>query len=84
MIRIGYEIECHCGEPARYWTVDLSNPRPDGSVLIDLDMAACQVDFECKSCGCITGTGDLDREVDPDSSCQTDEDLEPDREESAA
>lgn len=35
-------------------------------MVIDLDMAAGQRDFDCVECGCRTGTGDLDLYVEPE------------------
>lgn len=75
MIRIVYELECHCGETMRTATLDLSNPQPDGSLVIDLEMAAGGQDFECDECGCFTGTGDLDLHVEPEQ-CPAGDDVE--------
>lgn len=61
--RIVYTIECHCGENAENVVWDTTNPQPDGSLLIDIEMVAGQTDFARKECGCVIGTGDLDTEV---------------------
>ena len=65
-ITIIYEIDCHCGGTAEHRTLHMDNPQPDGTIRIDIEMAAAQSTFECEDCGCTTYTGDLDSETDPD------------------
>lgn len=56
---IVYTVECGtCGGEATSRTLDLSNPQEDGTLRIDLDMAAGQATFDC-DCGATVYTDDL-------------------------
>jgi hypothetical protein len=47
-VTITYTVACgKCGGEATSTTLDLTNPQPDGSLRIDLEMAAAQEEFEC-------------------------------------
>jgi hypothetical protein len=60
-VTITYTVACgKCGGEATSTTLDLTNPQPDGSLRIDLEMAAAQEEFECSDCGATVYTGDLD------------------------
>jgi ribosomal protein S27AE len=60
-VTITYTVACgKCGGEATSTTLDLTNPQPDGSLRIDLEMTAAQEEFECSNCGATVYTGDLD------------------------
>lgn len=65
-ILIKYTIDCHCGGQAQNVTLDLSNPRPDGTIQIDIEMAAGQSTFTCDDCGCELSTSDLEYFEEPE------------------
>jgi hypothetical protein len=56
---IVYTVECGtCGGEATSRVLDLSNPQGDGTIRIDLDMAAGQATLDC-DCGATVYTDDL-------------------------
>jgi hypothetical protein len=71
-----YTVDCGtCGGEATSRVLDLSNPQDDGTIRIDLEMAAGQATFEC-DCGATVYSGDLDLETeggDPDHDSDADE-----------
>jgi hypothetical protein len=78
-IVIVYTVDCgKCGGEASTRTLDLTNPQPDGTLRIDLGMAAEQAEFTCESCGAAVYTGDLDTTTegggDPTEDDEDDED----------
>jgi hypothetical protein len=60
-VKIVYTVTCgNCGGEATSSTLDLSNPQDDGTIRINLELAAEQETFECENCGSAVYTGDLD------------------------
>jgi hypothetical protein len=60
-VTIIYTVACgKCGGEAVSSTLDLTNPQDDGTIRIDLELAAEQETFECQRCGATVYTGDLD------------------------
>lgn len=53
---ITYTVDCEtCDNQATSTTLDLTNPQPNGTLRIDLEMAAGQATFYC-DCGAIVYT----------------------------
>lgn len=61
-LNITYTVECHCGADAESTSTYL-DINPGDRIFVDAELSLGQRDFECRECGCVLGTGDLETEV---------------------
>lgn len=80
MITIVYKVDCPCGcgGDAVRRVCDMTNPQPDGTIEIDVEMSVGQSTYTCQECGCESFIGDVDPETDGD--CPGDDDGDDDEE----
>ena len=74
-VKIVYTVDCHCGEMAESGSLYFGGLQEgDGSLRIDLELAASQETFECMACGCLTYTGDLGTYCETEFDCSGEDD----------